>query len=120
MGCDNFISRMEPKARGWDDANPFYDPSGFGFSECGVTTWFGNFGALCLKHNLITQFSTTPSRQFGVNNINSGYRTVASRSTNYMVRDGYIQYWFVKKQGIFIEAGNCVLFETNVGYRQPS
>ena len=53
---------------------------------------------------------------FGVNNINSGYRTVAARSTNYMVRDGLYNIG-LSKTGYIREAGNCVLFETNVGNR---
>ena len=117
MGYDNFISRMNQKARelGMTQTR-YYDPSGLDSRNVASPRDLAILARYAYKHNLISQFSTTPSRQFGVNNINSGYRTVASRSTNYMVRDGLYNIG-LSKTGYIREAGNCVLFETNVGNR---
>ena len=117
MGYDNFISRMNQKARelGMTQTR-FYDPSGLDPRNVASPRDLAILARYAYKHNLISQFSTTPSRQFGVNNINSGYRTVAARSTNYMVRDGLYNIG-LSKTGYIREAGNCVLFETNVGNR---
>ena len=117
MGYDNFISRMNQKARelGMTQTH-FYDPSGLDSRNVASPRDLAILARYAQKMNLVTQFSTTPSRQFGVYNINSGFRTVAARSTNYMVRDGLYNIG-LSKTGYIREAGNCVLFETNVGNR---
>ena len=117
MGYDNFIARMNQKARelGMTQTR-YYDPSGLDARNVASPRDLATLVRYAYKHNLISQFSTTPSRQFSVNNLNSGFRTVAARSTNYMVRDGLYSIG-LSKTGYIREAGNCVVFETNVGNR---
>ncbi|MFW2176493.1 MULTISPECIES: D-alanyl-D-alanine carboxypeptidase family protein [unclassified Moraxella] len=117
MGYDNFIARMNSKARelGMTQTR-YYDPSGLDSRNVASPRDLAILARYAYKHNLISQFSTTPSRQFYVNNLKSGFRSVAARSTNYMVRDGLYNIG-LSKTGYIREAGNCVVFETNVANR---
>lgn len=117
MGYDAFISRMNTKAREIGmTRTQFYDPSGLDARNVASPRDIANLARYAYKHNLVSQFSTTPNRQFSVNNLNSGFRNIAARSTNYMVRDGLYSLG-LSKTGYIREAGNCVVFETSVGNR---
>ena len=117
MGYDSFIARMNSKARelGMTQTR-YYDPSGLDSRNVASPRDLATLARYAYKQNLISQFSTTPNRQFYVNNLNSGFRNVAARSTNYMVRDGLYNLG-LSKTGYIREAGNCVVFETNVANR---
>lgn len=117
MGYDAFIARMNSKARelGMTQTR-FYDPSGLDSRNVSSPRDLATLAKYAYKHNLISQFSTTPNRQFYVNNLNSGFRSIAARSTNYMVRDGLYNLG-LSKTGYIREAGNCVMFETSVNGR---
>lgn len=117
MGYDAFIAKMNSKARELGmTKTQYYDPSGLDSRNVASPRDIAILARYAYKHNLISQFSTTPNREFGINNINSGYRSIAARSTNYMVRDGLYSLG-LSKTGYIREAGNCVVFETNVGNR---
>lgn len=116
-GYDGFMARMNAKARELGMTNTrYYDPSGLDSRNVSSPRDIAILARYAAKNNLIRQFSTTPNREFGVNNLMSGYRSVAARSTNYMVRDGLYSLG-LSKTGYIREAGNCVVFETNVGNR---
>lgn len=117
MGYDGFMAKMNQKARDLGMTQTvFYDPSGLDARNVSSPRDLAILGRLAYRHNLISQFSTTPNRNFDVNNVSSGYRSISARSTNYMVRDGLYNIGF-SKTGFIREAGNCVMFETNVNGR---
>lgn len=117
MGYDAFIAKMNSKARELGmTKTQYYDPSGLDARNVASPRDIATLARYALKQSVITQFSTTPNREFYVNNLNSGFRSIAARSTNYMVRDGLYSLG-LSKTGYIREAGNCVVFETNVGNR---
>ncbi|WP_394261674.1 D-alanyl-D-alanine carboxypeptidase family protein [Moraxella boevrei] len=116
-GYDGFMYKMNQKARELGMTQTvFYDPSGLDARNVSSPRDLAILARHAYKHNLISQFSTTPNREFYVNNTASGFRSIAARSTNYMVRDGLYNIGF-SKTGFIREAGNCVMFETTVNGR---
>lgn len=117
MGYDAFISRMNTKARELGmNRTQYFDPSGLDPRNIASPRDIATLARYAYKHNLISKFSITPNREFYVNNLTSGFRSIAARSTNYMVRDGLYSLG-LSKTGYIREAGNCVVFETSVGNR---
>ncbi len=117
MGYDAFIAKMNSKARELGMTHTqYYDPSGLDARNVASPRDIATLARYALKQSIITQFSTTPNRDFSINNINSGFRNIAAHSTNYMVRNGLYNLG-LSKTGYIREAGNCVVFETNVGNR---
>ncbi|OBX80546.1 D-alanyl-D-alanine carboxypeptidase [Moraxella atlantae] len=117
MGYDAFIARMNAKARELGmTQTEFYDPSGLDSRNVASPRDLAQLVRYAYQHNLVRSFSTTPNRDFYVNNLSSGFRSISARSTNYMVRDGLYSLG-LSKTGYIREAGNCVVFETNVGSR---
>ncbi|ELA08069.1 peptidase S11, D-alanyl-D-alanine carboxypeptidase 1 [Moraxella macacae 0408225] len=117
FGYDGFMNKMNQKARELGMTQTvFYDPSGLDARNVASPRDLAILARHAYKHNLISQFSTTPNREFYVNNTASGFRSIAARSTNYMVRDGLYNIGF-SKTGFIREAGNCVMFETTVNGR---
>lgn len=117
MGYDAFIAKMNRKARelGMTQTR-FYDPSGLDNRNIASPRDLAILAKYAAQHNLISRFSTTPSREFWVNNLSSGSRTISAKSTNYMVRDG-LHNLVLSKTGYISEAGKCLIVETNVNNR---
>lgn len=117
QGYDAFIAKMNAKARELGmTQTQFYDPSGLDSRNVASPRDLAILAKYAAQHNVISRFSTTPSRDFWVNNINSGSRTIAAKSTNYMVRDGLYNL-VLSKTGFINEAGKCLIVETNVNNR---
>lgn len=117
LGYEGFMAKMNQKAQelGMYDTR-FYDPSGLDSRNVSSPRDIARLAQLVYRHHLVSQFSTTPNREFWVNNFSSGPRVISARSTNYMVRDG-IHNIGLSKTGYIREAGNCVVFETHVNGR---
>lgn len=117
QGYDAFIAKMNRKARELGmTQTQYYDPSGLDSRNVASPRDLAILAKYAAQHNIISRFSTTPSREFWVNNINSGSRTISAKSTNYMVRDGLYNL-VLSKTGYISEAGKCLIVETNVNNR---
>ena len=117
QGYDAFIAKMNAKARDLGMTQTrFYDPSGLDSRNVASPRDLAILAKYAAQHNVISRFSTTPSRDFWVSNSNSGSRTIAAKSTNYMVRDGLYDL-VLSKTGYINEAGKCLIVETNVNNR---
>ncbi len=119
QGYDAFIAKMNKKARelGMTQTR-FYDPSGLDKRNVASPRDLAILTQYASRHPVVSQFSTMPNRNFGVYNVNSGFRSVPARSTNYMVRDGLFNL-VLSKTGYIREAGNCVVLQTNIN-NKPS
>lgn len=116
-GYSGFIAKMNKKARELGmQKTVFYDASGLDPRNVSSPRDLAILGRLAYKHNLISQFSTTPYREFFINNISSGFRQVSIDTTNYMVNKGLYNIGF-SKTGFIKEAGRCIMFETSVNGR---
>lgn len=118
QGYDTFIAKMNAKARELGmTQTQYYDPSGLDKRNVASPRDLAILAKYAAKHNIISRFSTTPNRDFWVNNVNSGTsRTISAKSTNYMVRDGLYNL-VLSKTGFINEAGKCLIVETNVNNR---
>lgn len=116
-GYSGFIAKMNQKARELGMTQTFfYDSSGLDPRNVSSPRDLAILGRLVHKHNLISQFSTTPYREFFINNTSSGFRQVAIDTTNYMVNQGIYNIGF-SKTGFIKEAGRCIMFSTSVNGR---
>lgn len=117
LGYQGFIAKMNQKARELGmHQTVFHDPSGLDPRNVSSPRDLAILGQLIHKHNLISQFSTTPYREFFINNVSSGFRQVSIDTTNYMVNKGLYNIGF-SKTGYIKEAGRCIMFATNVNGR---
>lgn len=117
MGYNGFIAKMNQKARELGMTQTvFYDSSGLDPRNMASPRDLAILGRLAYKHDLISRFSTTPYREFFINNVSSGFRQVGIDTTNYMVNKGLYSIGF-SKTGFIKEAGRCIMFSTSVNGR---
>lgn len=117
LGYEGFMAKMNQKAQELGMYNTrFYDPSGLDVRNVASPRDIARLAQQAYQHHLVSQFSTTPNRDFWVNNFTQGPRLIPARSTSYMVRDGLYNIG-LSKTGYIREAGNCVVFETTTNGR---